>query len=220
MNSKFYKMIAEGEHQRQDFKYCINDSRKIARSMVAFANTEGGRLLLGIRDNGSVAGVRSDEEYYMAEAAAKLYSKPPVNFQTHQWLIEGKTVLEIEIQKSKEMPHFAQNEEGKWMVYIRKDDQNIVAPGILLKVWEQQKSNNGVFIKFSDEEKRLLMLLTSDQHLSLNQFTRKSKLPRRKGEKILVNLIVIGSVGMEINDIGIRFFLRDDFETSIPGINC
>jgi len=212
MSLKLIKMIAEGEHQRQDFKYCINDSRKIARSMVAFSNADGGRLLLGIRDNGSVAGVKSDEEYYMAEAAAKLYSKPPINFQTHQWLIEGKTVLEIVIPKSTEIPHFAQNEEGKWLVYIRKDDQNILAPGILLKVWEQQKNPRGVFIRFTDEEKRLLLLLESEQHLSMNQFLRKAKIARWKGEKILVNLIVIGIVGMEFSENGTRFFLRDDFE--------
>lgn len=215
MNSKLIKMIAEGEHQRQDFKYCINDSRKIARSMVAFANTDGGRLLLGIRDNGSVAGVQSDEEYYMAEAAAKLYSKPPINFQTHQWLVEGKTVLEINIYKSDELPHCAQNEEGKWLVYIRKDDQNIVAPGILLKVWEQQKSTQGVHIRFTDEEKRLFSLLESNQYLSLNQFSRQAKLPRWKGEKLLVKLIVVGVVGMEINGTGTRFFLRDDFNSPL-----
>ena len=210
-------MIAEGEHQQQDFKYCINDSRKIARSMVAFANTDGGRLLLGIKDNGSVAGVRSDEEYYMAEAAAKLYSKPPVNFQTHQWLIEGKTVLEINIQKSREIPHSAQNEEGKWRVYIRKIDQNIVAPGILLKIWEQQKSPHGVHIKFSDEEKRMLSLLESNQYLSINQFSRQAKLQRWKGERILVKFIVIGVVGIEIKGNGTRFYLRDDFD--LPGAN-
>jgi len=204
-------MIAEGEHQRQDFKYCINDSRKIARSMVAFANSDGGRLLLGIRDNGSVAGVRSDEEYFMAEAAAKLYSRPPVTFQTQQWLIDGKTVLEINILKSDEIPHFAQNEEGKWLVYIRKDDQNIVAPGILLKVWAQQKNPLGVFIRFSDEEKRLLSLLESNQNISLSQFSRLAKIPRWKGEKLLVKLIVTGVVGMEISDTGTRFFFRNDF---------
>ena len=210
-------MIAEGEHQRQDFKYCINDSRKIARSMVAFSNADGGRLLLGVRDNGSVAGVKSDEEYYMAEAAAKLYSKPPLDFQTQQWHIEGKTVLEIVIPKSTENPHYAQNDDGKWLVYIRKDDQNIVAPGILLKVWEQQKNPQGVFISFTEEEKRLLSLLESEQQLSLNQFIRKAKLPRWKGEKTLVKLIVIGVVGMEISESGTRFFLRDDFEVlSIP----
>jgi len=208
-------MIAEGEHQRQDFKYCINDSRKIARSMVAFANTDGGRLLLGIRDNGSVAGVQSDEEYYMAEAAAKLYSKPPINFQTIQWTIDGKSVLEIIIQKRVDMPHSAQNEEGKWLVYIRKDDQNIVAPAILLKVWEQQKSPQGVHIRFTDEEKGLLSLLASNENLSLNQFSRQAKLPRWKGEKILVKLIVTGVVGMKISVTGTQFFLRDDFDLKL-----
>jgi hypothetical protein len=212
MTIKLLRMIAEGEHQRQDFKYCINDSRKIARSMVAFANTDGGRLLLGIRDNGSVAGVQSDEEFYMAEAAAKLYSKPPINFQTTQWIIDGKSVLEIVIKKSDDIPHLAQNEEGKWLVYIRKDDQNIVAPAILLKVWQQQKSQQGVHIRFSDEEKRLLLLIASNQNLSINQFANHAKLPRWKGEKILVKLIVIGVVGMEISVTGTHFFLRDDFE--------
>ena len=205
-------MIAEGEHQRQDFKYCINDSRKIARSMVAFANTDGGRLLLGIRDNGSVAGIQSDEEYYMAEAAAKLYSKPTINFQIVQWQIDGKSVLEIVVPKRDDIPYLAQNEDGKWMVYIRKDDQNIVAPAILLKVWEQQKSPLGVHIRFSDEEKRLLSLLESNQNLSLNQFSRQAKLPRWKAERLLVNLIVTGVVGMKISVTGTYFFLRDDFE--------
>ena len=212
MNSKLIKMIAEGEHQRQDFKYCINDSRKIARSMVAFANSEGGRLLLGIRDNGTVAGVRSDEEYYMAEAAAKLYSKPPINFQTQQWHVDGKTVLEIDIQKSSEIPHFAQTDEGKWLVYIRKEDQNILAPGILLKVWEQQKSPLGVHIRFTDEEKSLLTILHSHQYISLNNLARQARFARWKCEKILVKLIVTGVVGMEISESGTRFFLREDFD--------
>ena len=212
-------MIAEGEHQRQDFKYCINDSRKIARSMVAFANTDGGRLLLGIRDNGSVAGVRSDEEYYMAEAAANLYSKPPIDFQTRQWTVEGKTVLEIEIPKSEKPHHLAQNEEGKWLIYIRKKDQNIVAPGILLKVWDQQKNPKGVHIRFTDDETKLLSLLGTTKFLSLNQVTRYLKLPRHKCERLLVELIVIGTVGMEINENGVKFFLREDLDESQGNID-
>lgn len=64
--------IAEGEHQQQDFKFEISDARKIAKSLSAFSNTDGGRLLVGVKDNGKIAGVRSEEEIYMIEAAAKL----------------------------------------------------------------------------------------------------------------------------------------------------
>ena len=54
------KKIREGEHQQQDFKFRIDDSKKIAVSLVAFANTDGGRLLIGVKDNGRIAGCRTD----------------------------------------------------------------------------------------------------------------------------------------------------------------
>ena len=67
-----HALIAEGEHQQQDFKFEISDARKIAKTLSAFANTDGGRLLIGVKDNGRIAGVRSEEEKYMIEAAAQL----------------------------------------------------------------------------------------------------------------------------------------------------
>jgi hypothetical protein len=70
--------ILEGEHQQLDFKFEISDSRKIARTLVAFSNTDGGTLLIGVKDNGKIAGVRSEEEFYMVQlistVSLKLYS--------------------------------------------------------------------------------------------------------------------------------------------------
>jgi predicted HTH transcriptional regulator len=131
-------LIRQGEHQTQDFKYCISDSRKIARSLVAFANTDGGRLLVGVKDNGRIAGVRSEEEYYMVESAAKMYSKPAIEFTTRQHLVEGKTVLEVIVEPSSEKPHFASDDEGKWWAYFRKDDENRLANKIMIEVWKRQ----------------------------------------------------------------------------------
>lgn len=65
------ELIEEGEHEMQDFKFSISDSRKIARSISAFANHSGGRLLVGVKDNGNIAGIRSEEEFYMIEQAVK-----------------------------------------------------------------------------------------------------------------------------------------------------
>jgi predicted HTH transcriptional regulator len=99
-------LINEGEHQQQDFKFGITDSRKIARSLVAFANTDGGRLLIGVKDNGIIAGVRSEEEYYMIESAAQLYSKPEIRFESKVWKEESKTVMEVWVPPSPLRPHF------------------------------------------------------------------------------------------------------------------
>lgn len=75
MKTKDYilQLIDEGEHEHQDFKYQISDAKKIARSISAFANNSGGRLLVGVKDNGHIAGVKSDEEIYMIEQAATMY---------------------------------------------------------------------------------------------------------------------------------------------------
>lgn len=80
------KLISEGEHVCQDFKFAISDARKIAKSLSAFANTQGGRLLVGVKDNGKIAGVRSEEEIYMIDAAAQMYCQPPVKLENYIYI--------------------------------------------------------------------------------------------------------------------------------------
>ena len=75
-----------------DFKFEISDSRKIARTFVAFANTDGGRLLVGVKDNGAIAGVRTEEEFYMVEGASRLYCHPEIPLKIKQW-IDRKSVV-------------------------------------------------------------------------------------------------------------------------------
>ena len=180
------KLILQGEHQRQDFKYCISDSKKIARSLVAFANTDGGRLLIGVKDNGNIAGVRSEEEYYMVEAAARIYSRPMIEFTTKQHFVEGKTVLEVMIEPSKEKPHYAVDENGKWWAYFRKDDENRLASKVMLEVWKKQKSADGILINYSDSEKILLDYLAGHQKISVSKYARIAHLPYKKAESAVI----------------------------------
>ncbi len=84
LKSKHYiqNLIEEGEHEHQDFKFQISDARKIARSISAFANNDGGHLLIGVKDNGKIAGVRSEEEMFMIEQAAEMYCRPHKKWST------------------------------------------------------------------------------------------------------------------------------------------
>ena len=95
-----HALIAEGEHQQQDFKFEISDARKIAKTLSAFANTNGGRLLIGVKDNGKIAGVRSEEEKYMIEAAAQLYCVPEVEYSLQTYIVEGRQVLVATIEET------------------------------------------------------------------------------------------------------------------------
>lgn len=194
MQNYIRKLIEQGEHQEQDFKFAISDSKKIARSLVAFANTDGGKLLIGVKDNGAIAGVRSEEEYFMIEAAADMYSKPPIEFKTTKWQIEGKEVLEIDIEKSESGPHSAPDPDGNWKVYIRVDDKNLLANKILLRVWELQKRKKASFIKYTEKEEFLLKYLTDNETITFSKFLKLAQIPRKKAEGILVNLILMNVV--------------------------
>lgn len=208
MSKTLKELIAEGEHQTQDFKYAINDSKKIARSLAAFANTNGGRLLVGVKDNGRVAGVSSDEEYYMIEAAANMYCQPPVQFETTLWEEDGKTVLEVIVPKSEQKPHKAPTKDGDYKVYVRVNDQNILANSVLLKVWSRQKKKQGTFLKLTQAENILLAHLSEHPYISMQAFQRLAGINRWTAEKILVNLLVIKVLEMELSENQCLYRLR------------
>ena len=113
------QLIADGENQQLDFKYCVSDSRKIARTLSAFANSDGGRILIGVRDNGSIAGIKSDEEIYMVDTAAHLFCRPEITYTIKQHTTEGKTILEVEVIKGNKRPYQVKNENGRWLAYFR-----------------------------------------------------------------------------------------------------
>jgi predicted HTH transcriptional regulator len=184
-------LIAEGEHQQQDFKFGITDSRKIARSLAAFANTDGGRLLIGVKDNGIIAGVRSEEEFYMIESAAHLYSKPEIRFESKAWNESGKTVLEIWVPPSPQRPHFVRNEEGIWEAFVRSRDENIHADEVIIAVWQKKKQKKGTLIRYSKTEEKLFNLLTGQEQITLKEFSRAARIPTKHAVDTLSSLIVL-----------------------------
>jgi predicted HTH transcriptional regulator len=189
-------LIQSGENQQLDFKFEISDSRKIARTLVAFSNTDGGILLIGVKDNGRIAGVRTDEEFFMVQAAAGMYCKPEVTFESKRWVTEGKTVLEITIPKGNNYPYFAEAEPGKWLAYVRVKDENILATSVHLKVWKNKTHKSGILIEYSEKVKMLLEYLESGSSITISKFCRIAFLPRNAAESILADLVYLGLVEM------------------------
>lgn len=210
MNSYIFDLIREGENQFLDFKHSIGDSKKIARSLVAFANTDGGKLLVGVKDNGTISGIVTDEEYYMVEAAASLYCRPEIRFSTDTWNIQGKTVLEITIPKSIQKTYYARDKNGKWKAYIRVNDKNLLANRILLKVWDRKRKSKGTFIRYSIEEKILLDYLSENEYITFSKFRRMAKIPPFKAEKVLINMIVLNLVDIVFTENRTFYKLREE----------
>ena len=210
MSNHIQKLIEEGEHQMLDFKFEISDCKKIARSLVAFANTDGGRLLIGVKDNGVISGIKSEEEKHMIQTASEMFCNPNVYFQAKEWNINGKTVLEVIVPKCKYYKHKAPDHNNKYKVYIRIKDQNIVADSILLKIWKYQNNTQDIKITFTDAEMFLLKYLNNNEKITLKEFIKEAKINKKEAERILVDFTLMNLIKLEITEKVIFFSLYEE----------
>lgn len=212
-----FDLISGGESQTLDFKYQISDSEKIAKTLVAFANTEGGRLLIGVKDNGKIKGVASDEEIYMIDTAAIMFCKPEVKLEKTEREVDGKVVLEIYVPPSSDKPHYVRDRDNKWWVYVRVNDENLMANSVLIEVLKRKQKNSSTFIKYKEHEKLLLDYLKENSEISMSHFLKIAKIPAYLAKKILVNLVSVGVLKLHITRQR-SFYTLPDADKSIVNV--
>ena len=207
MDDKRYllRLIREGEHQQQDFKYRVADACKLAKSVSAFANTDGGRLLIGVRDDGHLSGVRSEEEVYMMHQAAYKYCKPEPSIRFDTYHADGRSIVVATIPPSDKCPICAQDEKGKLRAYIRIADENIVASPVHMVLWREAQKPKGTMMTYNDTVRQFLDVMQGRQ--TLNQIVRLSRLPRPKVINLLARLIRFGTAQWEYTDQQFLFSL-------------
>ena len=185
---KFYieRLIEQGEHEEQDFKFSVNDARKIARSISAFANTHGGRLLIGVKDNGIVSGIRNEEDIYVVEEAASRYCRPEqhVDFRAYN-VGGGVTVVQATIAKAVVRPVEVLEVDGR-RVYRRVADENIVAHPLMVEAWR----DTGTAITLGDEANTLLSVIEKiGCPVTATQAAVAAKLSMATTKKAIVSLL-------------------------------
>ena len=194
MNKHISNLISQGENLHLDFKFEISDAKKIARTFSAFANTEGGKLLIGVKDNGAIAGIRTDEEIFMIESAADIFSRPKVFYTVKTWNIEGKTILEVDIPESSVKPHLAPWKNDLWRAYVRENDQNFLADPIMVQVWKNKREQKATLIRYNRIEQVLLEYLKNEPEITLKEFCELSEIKRPIAKRVLINLVTIGVI--------------------------
>ena len=218
MDDKRYiqRLISEGEHQQQDFKYKVEDAMKLAKSVSAFANTDGGRLLIGVRDDGHMSGVRDEEEIYMMHQAAYRYCRPQasIKFDTYHVMPQEttgggrkmRTIVVATVPPSDRRPVCAIGNDGRQRAYIRIADENIVASPVHLAIWREAQNPQGAMMTYTDTVRKLMDSLQG-QRLTLNQVVRRSAIPRHKVVTLLARLIRFHIAQWEYDDQQFLFSL-------------
>lgn len=189
------KLIFEGEGVTVDFKKTITSCEKIARTMVSFANNKGGKLLIGVTDDGTIKGVKSDdEERYMITKAAHFFSRPALEPIFEEVYFDDKLVLVVEIASSELKPHYALAEDGKWWAYVRVKDKSVLASKIVLEVLKRSSNDQGVLIEYSENESTLLGHLEKVGRITIKECSELLKVGRRRAQNVLVDLILSGLI--------------------------
>ena len=188
------RYIEQGEGETIDFKKEITSVNKIAKSIVSFANHKGGRLLIGIRDDKAITGIKTEEEKYMLDLAANFYCKPAVPIKLKEYVVNDKTVIEALVPEGNEKPYYAKGEDDKWWVYVRHNDQSVLASKVTVDVLKRQSKGEQTTIEYSSKEKALLDYLKTHDRITMKDYCKLINISRWRATKILVNLISIGVI--------------------------
>lgn len=186
------QLISRGEGEQLDFKKTISSANKIAKTMAAFANHKGGTLLVGVNDNKTISGVKSEDEKYMLDLAASFYCKPEIKITLVEWEIGGKTIIECIIPEGNDKPYYAKDEDGKWWAHIRVADKTLLASKIVLDVLKRQANNTNTFIAYSKHEQGLLQYLNTNNKITLKEVSKLLNIGRWRAQKMLINLVSAG----------------------------
>ena len=195
MRLNIKRLILDGETVTQDFKKTITSCEKIAKTMVSFANNKGGRLLIGILDDGTIKGVKAeDEERYMITRACHFFAKPALEPLFEEVYIDDKLVLVVDIKESEIKPHYSLGDDGKWWVYVRVKDKSVLASKIVVDVLKRSNDNKGVLIEYSSKEKALLEYLETNERITEREYREMLNLSRRRAQRIMVDLVLSGVI--------------------------
>ena len=201
------KMVAEGEHETQDFKFTVNDPRKIARSISAFANNSGGHLLIGVDDNGNLKGVRSEEDIYVVESAASIYCKPECEIEfTALKNTGGGIIIKARVEPALNKPIYVKEEGNKLRAYYRVADENIAAHPLMVKYWKYSGSVDDAIVFGADSSRTSLLDLLSGGPLDIESIFLRVPMSKVKAESTMLELLSMKLIEFEY--INRRFCLK------------
>ncbi|WP_159421102.1 RNA-binding domain-containing protein [Candidatus Chrysopegis kryptomonas] len=187
-------ILFEGEGLTVEFKRKVSSPEKIARAMIAFANTHGGVLIFGIDDDGSVVGVDSEkEEIDLIFQAATQHCYPPIEPKIEIFELNGKDVIVVTIEQSENRPHHLVSSNGDaGKVFIRIGSQNVIASDEMIKLIKSEMEEQPLRITIGEKERRLLNYLDNFGRITVKEFSKLVNITESEASDILVNLVRAG----------------------------
>ena len=205
-------LVKSGENETLEFKRKVAHPEKIVKEIVAFANTRGGKLLIGVDDNGSLPGLKFvNEEQFALNQAIQKFIKPKINFILKIIPLNAKkSVISYDILESKNKPHYViEDQTQTWgKAYIRVEDKTIKASKEIREILKRKNKDKGVHIRFGEKEKILMEYLDQNEFITLRKFQQIANLSRPIASRTLVKLVLANVLRINVNETQDVFTLK------------
>lgn len=210
---RLLKFIEEGENLHTEFKQRFSTHQKIAKEMIALANTRGGIVIFGVADDGSIYGVASEkEEAELIKETAENHCEPPLDYQISFFEIEGKEVVVAEISESENKPHRIQDylasiDINHSSVYIRVNDKSVLASKEMIKILQARASKSALknYI-VGQNEKIVFDYLNKNETIDVKTLGAIANISSRRASRTLIKLVRADLLLIHTNGRGEDYF--------------
>ena len=210
--SELKSVVSLGEGENLEFKRKVNHPEKIIREIVAFANTKGGKLLIGVDDNGRLSGLKfAREDEFALEHAIQQWITPKIDYQLKLIPLNAKkAIISYEIYESKTKPHYVIENEGSiWKrAYVRVADKTIKASKEFREILRKKDKGNGIRFRFGEKEKLLMQYLEEHDHITITAYCQIANLPRWLASRTLVRLVLANVLQIVVTETEDKYKLK------------
>jgi predicted HTH transcriptional regulator len=207
------ELIEEGENIQCEFKRHFTTPEKIAREMIAFANTKGGYIIFGVDDDGEVVGVDSEKsESEMIKDAAENYCEPPLKYSIDFIEAYGKEVVAVTIPESDNKPNRIQDYQNeldinKSVVLVRVNDKSMQASKEMVRILRANSADLALKkYRIGQVEKMVFEYLSKYERISVKELSNLVNISERRASRTLVKMVRANLLIIHTKDNGEEFF--------------
>jgi len=208
--SEAKRLIDQGESDLVEFKRKIKHPEKVIKELVAFANTRGGYLFIGVSDDGDIPGVKyPDDEIFSLNKAIQDYCRPTIQFETTTLkLTESAFLVIYYIPSSDRKPHSIKI-EGNKQVFVREKDKSIKASRQVIEIIERRRKQKSVTFNFGDKEKWLMDYLEKNKSITLNEFKNLYKINKYHASRGLILMVLANVLDVHPSDKEDQYVIKN-----------
>lgn len=187
-------LVRQGEGKHIEFKLKTNHPEKIIREMVAFANSNGGKLIIGIADDGEIKGLKfADEDDYVLQKAISKHIIPPIAYDIERVVLENeREILIFDVKESIQKPHYIDLDGivDNRLAYVRVDDKSVQASREVREIMKGERKGLDIRFHFGEKEKILMEYLDKQAFITLSMFAEIANIPRKIASRTLILLVL------------------------------